>query len=67
MFLPETKQQIKSKILFSVETKQTTKEPSTLSFYKRELLLRQLQEEEIYNNTTQVNNLEEKKKIRRTK
>jgi len=63
LFLPETKQQIKSKILFSIETKPTTKEPSTLSFYKREQLLRKLQEEEIYNNTTQINNLEKQKRL----
>jgi len=63
LFLPDTKQQIKSKILFSIETKPTTKEPSTLSFYKREQLLRKLQEEEIYNNTTQINNLEKQKRL----
>ena len=64
LFLPELKQQIKSKVLFNVDIKKTDKKPSLLSLYNREKILQRLQQEEIYNLETdqKIKEKEEQKK-----
>ncbi len=63
LFLPETKQQIKSKILFPIKINKANKLPSTLSFYNREKLIKRLEDEEIYNKQTELQQDDKSKRM----